>query len=170
VLPAPPPDSAGNTRPSLRWGGLIPVSTPRSIPAAKPRYGNAFSQNENCCLGGDFTLLHVAGARSPAPTPGPSGLSHPRPVRLDAIFASGRASPARLGFGGAVAGWLAPAIDLLPPCGFHQLNSRHPEPQLFTPAAFPALHRMSAPDHCCTRGARPRSKWAGRIKGQWLSA
>jgi len=48
VFPAAPSDSAGNTRPSLRSGGLIPVSTLGHDPGSEPRNGNAFSQNDNC--------------------------------------------------------------------------------------------------------------------------
>jgi len=54
AFPAESDGGAGNT-PSRRGSkGFIPASTPRSIPAAKPRYGNAFSQNENC---GRFEIM-----------------------------------------------------------------------------------------------------------------
>ena len=57
VFPAPPPDSAGNARPSLRWGGPFGSAQDRLIPAyhrahhRKMRIAamSTFTPLMNCC-------------------------------------------------------------------------------------------------------------------------
>jgi len=75
VFPAPPPDSAGNARPSPRWGGPFGPARDRLIPALP---WDAPSQNENCrnrggqldktpCIRSGGAVCRSSGATMPLP-------------------------------------------------------------------------------------------------------